>query len=332
MKIINRTQLENEFQTLLDLSGIVKMGQNFKKDKLLHPIITQSSSGSRNFPLLIPRSYNDILDIISRFLSHYQTYFNQSPKKVAMLGGISHMNATSSLQIDNLELRFVELSNLSEILTWKPEIISCYPSVLRSLILKFEKKLSFLKAIKVGGEKLFPADCENIFHLYPDLLIIEQYGSTELPALAFRSITKSNFTSWNFHINLPFELQKKRFSYFKEYAHGWHPFIAKDNFHDLLLKIDAFYDTGDEALWENGLPIDFRRKSDSENDYGLTFNNLLRLFISFQLNLNENVIYTDNQQISCNSYQIHNSEYSVVHRHELVRIRSSNKLPLLLDK
>lgn len=329
MKILNREQLIDEYKTILTKGNLVKDGIDFKIENTDKTIITQSTSGSRNEPLTIPRSYNDVADIIYRFLSYYEIHFGCLPKKIAMLGGISHMKLTSSIQIKDTVIRFFNVDEIPEIVNWKPEIITCYPSILRELIARFSKNLKFIKAIKVGGEKLFPSDCEKIFEIAPHVLIIEQYGSTELPALALRAITQSNFQFDGFHITVPFELQEKRFSYLDIHQEGWHPFIAKDNFPELLFKIDTYYDTGDEALWVNSKPTDFRRRNDKENDYWLSINHLLKAgFTNLQLDLDKLIIISEDNVFVGKEYRINDTNF-LVRYGKPKRILSSNKLPLV---
>jgi hypothetical protein len=103
---------------------------------------------------------------------------------------------------------------------------------------------------------------------------------------------------------VPFKLQEERFSYLNISENGWHPFIAKDNFHELLFKIDNYYDTGDEALWIDSNLIDFRRKNDIENDCWLDINNLLRdTFTNLQIDLENKIIISESGPIN-NLYKI----------------------------
>ncbi len=330
MKIINRNQLLNKYQDILNKSNLVKNGLEFKVKNLDNCIITQSSSGSCNEPLLIPRYYNDLADVINRFLGYYVRYFGKQPQKVAMLGGISHIKAASSIKIDGTQIQFFDFLEVPKILDWKPEIITCYPSILREMLYKYGTELNFLKAIKVGGEKLFPADCDNTFKLLPDILIIEQYGSTELPALAFRNITQDNFQSSKSQITIPFELQEKRFSYLNIHKEGWHPLIAKDNFPELLFKIEDYYDTGDEAFWIEYKPVDFRRRNIIENDYCDSINHLLiENFINLQLDLENRFIITEYFN-SESVFEINNMSF-LIKNEQLTRISPSNKLPLIVN-
>lgn len=330
MAIISRNDLAIKYQDILNANGIIKDGLEFKIENNDNPIITQSTSGSRNEPLVIPRHYNDVADIINRFLIYYNNHFNRSPQKVAMLGGISHIMAASSIKVDDIQIKFFDFLEFDKILDWKPEIITCYPSILREMLFKYGNDLKFLKAIKLGGEKLFPSDCEAAFELLPDILIIEQYGSTEMPGLAFRNINRDNFQFRRSHITVPFELQVKRFSYLNIHKVGWHPFIAKDNFPELLFKIEDYYDTGDEALWEDNKPIDFRRRCDIENDYWDSINFLLGdKFINLQLDL-ENKFIISEHYTSDSIYKFNNTSF-VTKKGQLKRVSSSNKLPLIVS-
>jgi hypothetical protein len=249
-----------------------------------------------------------------------------------MIGGISHMEAAKHIQVNNATIRNFSLSEISKMIDWQPELLTCYPSVLRELLGKYQSELGFLKGIKAGGEKLLPADCKKVFSLIPNALIIEQYGSTELPALALRSFTKSNFHSEGDKILTPFELQSERFSFMGKFSNGWNPVVARDDFSNLVFDMKAFYDTGDEAFSIGSSIVDFRRRCDKEHDYWKALNSLFEAnIVNCQIDLrNKTIFYEGSEHLNNHFFEI-NSMIFTFQQGILNRILRSNKLPLLIQ-
>jgi hypothetical protein len=329
--MLDRKKLINEYDNILLKSGLNKNHVVSDNEEPLVSVVLQSTSGTQGLPLLIPRSKKDIEDIAVRALKYYTSYFGCMPRKVAMIGGISHINAAETLEMNGLVIRHFKLDTLDEVISWRPEIITCYPSILRVLLEKYKSELSFIKAIKVGGEKLFPADCKKLFDYFPELLVIEQYGLTELPALALRAININTFQYEDSHITVPFDIQTKRFSLLNEYEEGWYPIIAKDNFPELLFQLDSYYETGDEALWSSSRIIDFRRQSVPENRYLNDMNQLLEKgFSNVQLDLEKNIIfYEEKDPADIDPVYFIDKLNFIPQKTHLIRLKNSNKLPLI---
>lgn len=252
-------------------------------------VVIQSSSGSSGVPLLIPRSRNDILNIATRVWAPFVKKYQRPPARIALFGGISHSQAAMKLNLHEIKLQSFELHEIQQLIDFDPEVVSCYPSVLRELLTDCMDQLKSVKAIKLGGEYIFPADLEKVFRMLPDVIIIEQLGSTEMPALALRVFEKPG--------SLPaYELQKSRFSFHGLNDDGWQALIVRDDFEDRLFPIDAFYDTGDEVLLKDSKVIDIRRKNDPAFGWREQMNVLYgQGCVLLQINLqNKTILYTGN--------------------------------------
>ncbi|MCP4474251.1 MAG: long-chain fatty acid--CoA ligase [Gammaproteobacteria bacterium] len=178
--IMTRQDVINQYQTCLQ-QGILTSNeiQNFLNGKQRHDLIIQQSSGSSSLPLNIPRTTADINDIAMRVLTPYIKHYGIEPVRIALLGGISHSESAIKLQLKNSIIRYFTLDEYKLLDQFQPELISCYPSVMRELLSNPNLCLNAVKAFKVGGETLFPSDIKKIFSRWPNFLIIEQYGLTE---------------------------------------------------------------------------------------------------------------------------------------------------------
>lgn len=231
-------------------------------------VVVQSSSGSTGKPLLIPRSPSDVADIAKRVIGPYLKEYGKPPERIAMFGGISHTQAALKMDMGGIAMRSYEMSEADELSAFTPDVISCYPSVIRELLYEHEEKLRGIKAIKLGGERIFEADTAKIFARLPNAIVIEQFGSTEVPAVALRVHRKGNS-------HPPYELQKQRFSFRIEPEDGWQPLIVRDDFEDLLFPVREFYNTGDEILVEDGEVMDVRRVGDPVYEFRELIQSLL---------------------------------------------------------
>jgi len=330
MKILNRKLLQDEYNSILSESGLKKLGTGFKGLDLEKTLVVQSTSGSQGHPLLIPRLIDDVTDIALRVLKHYKSHFDEYPTKIGMIGGISHVEAATSLNVGRINIRHFDQDSFEDLLNWQPEVITCYPSVLRELIFLYGSNLKFVKAVKVGGEKLFPSDCERIFRISPGALVIEQYGSTELPALAIRSFSQASFKYEGIQIQKAFTLQKERFTFLEIPDSGWKPIIAKDNFSNLAFKLREYYDIGDEGYWKSGDLYDVRRATEPEFMYWETIERFLKMgFINAQISLSNSQI-TVHGDIQCNSELDIEGKIFSVKRGQVVRLTNSKKVPLVI--
>jgi len=325
--ILNREYLEENYLNILKQNFSSAEIQEFLSTRKIPGYATQSSSGSGGKPLLIVRSLADLKDITFRVLQSYVQHYSLPPQRVALIGGISHLEAAANLNINKTQIRSFELSvdDFNNMAHFDPEVISCYPSVLRSLISEGLSQFKSLKAIKLGGEIIFTADIKKALCQKPNLLIVEQLGSTEMPAVACRT-----FGSVDEFNNKPYVLQRQRFDFLFEQQSGWVPLIVKDNFLDLKFNIHNYYDTGDEVLLQNGEAFKVRRRDHLLNDYYDLIASLLESDIeNLQIDTqNREIFYKGNypsKQIVFNS-----QKYLLTKVENLQRIPVSNKLALVL--
>ncbi|MBT6148801.1 MAG: hypothetical protein HOH74_25415, partial [Gemmatimonadetes bacterium] len=87
-------------------------------------IIMQSSSGSSGQqPLLLPRSREDVLDILARMTRPHRQMWG-APDRIALLGGISHAEGALKLKMDGAEVRAFELAQVDELIAFSPDYLS----------------------------------------------------------------------------------------------------------------------------------------------------------------------------------------------------------------
>ncbi|MDV6235487.1 AMP-binding protein [Leptospira ellisii] len=289
-------------------------------------VIIQASSGSTSEPLLIPRSKADVADIAKRVIRPYVESFRSYPERIALFGGISHTEAAVKLQMGSISMRSFQLEESDRLDEFDPHVVSCYPSVIRELIDDGSVSLSGLKAIKLGGERIYSSDLKKIFQRFPGILLIEQYGSTEMPAVALRTFTNAEDESF-------YLLQNERFAYqIPLEIDGWHPLVVRDNFPGLLFPIGRFYDMGDDVLCKSGRIVDVRRRGDRSFEFREEVEQLLDLGLTnVQIDTNRAEVFYSGASGpgSVGSFSIKGKKYSLL-KQKLNRIHPSNKLPVLV--
>jgi phenylacetate-coenzyme A ligase PaaK-like adenylate-forming protein len=201
-------------------------------------VILQSTSGSTSAPLVLPRNEADMRDIGARITRPHVEAWGQAPERIALLGGISHTQALK-LRMEGAEMRSFELAHADELMAFSPDFLSCYPSIARELMSRHDRDFPDLKTLKLGGERVLDVDVAKIHAVWPHVLIVEQLGSTEVPAVAIGVIENG--------VRRGLELQTERFSFQLFQTTDWQPLIVKDRFPNRMFPIDGFYDTGDEV-------------------------------------------------------------------------------------
>jgi len=229
-------------------------------------VVWQVSSGTSEVPIRVPRARADIEDTFARVARPFVREFGRLPARVALLGGVSHEAVAADGAIGSVVLRsFTVVDALDErgiaaLDAFSPEAVSCYPSVARELVDAPGLVLARLLAIKLGGERVFAADVERLSRRFPGSLLIEQYGSTEAPAVALR-VHRGGRRSERF------ELETGRFSFLLAPGDGWRPLVVRDGCPHAPAALRAFYDTGDEVLVRAGQVVDVRRRGDPAAQY-----------------------------------------------------------------
>lgn len=213
-------------------------------------MIVQVSSGSSGRPpRVVRRTLDDILDIHARVLGAWSERYPEPPVRVALLGGISHAQAAMNLRLRGTRFVSFSLDAREALRAYEPDFISCYPSVLRDLL--EWPDFPGLKAVKVGGEHLLPSDVKKLSRRYPNCLLIEQLGSTEMPCLAIGAPGK-------------LRLQRDRYSFRLAPHEDWQPLVARDEF---PTSRTDFVDTGDEVRVRADQVLQVRRKDDPAFPY-----------------------------------------------------------------
>ena len=287
-----------------------------------YEIITQVSSGSSGHPpLLIPRGREDILDIMARITHSHHEPWSGPPERLALLGGISHVEGALKLRVEGTVARAFELAEAAELIAFEPDYITCYPSIARVLVARHADAFPQLKTIKLGGERVLQADIDKIHAAFPTALIVEQLGSTELPAVAVGTSRRGEPRS--------LELQTDRFSFLLEDTPDWQPLVARDNLPGRLFPLEAFYDAGDEVRIEGGRIVEVRRRDDPANAFAVDVEALLADgCVNVQLEIAARIVYFDGAARP-DTVVLNGDEYRMV-AGPLRRLKDSNKLPLLI--
>ena len=223
-------------------------------------ILLQTSSGSTGEPIIVPRLLADVADVFVRASRYFVRRYGHPPKRIAMLGGISHFGAAQHLSFDKVELVALKADEIGALRKFSPDVVSCYPSILRELLNDRSLRLPDLKAIKLGGERVFSTDVKKTSLKFAGVQLLEQYGSTEMPAVAFREHGKDKSRQG-------FELETRRFRIADLGLGGWHELLVQDLWEALLVRAEGYYRTGDEVLVRQGRAIDIRRIGDKSNPF-----------------------------------------------------------------
>ena len=320
--IWTRADLQRHYDEILEAGLSAEQLAYFRRHgRFGDNIITQSSSGSSGEPpLFVPRGHDDAREIVARMTAPHTETWGCSPERLALLGGISHVEGALKLQIGGAVARAFSLSDVEELIAFEPDYITCSPSIVRVLLARHAGAFPRLKTIKLGGERVLQADIDRIHAAFPNALIIEQLGSTELPAVAIGS--------WRRGEARGLELQRSRFSFLLEDTPDWQPLVARDNLPGRLFPIEAFYYGGDEVRMESGLVVEIRRRGDPANAFAADVESLLADgCVDVQIDTRSRVVYFDGAARS-DTAVLNGEEYRLVAA-PMQRLRS-NKLPLLI--
>lgn len=223
--------------------------------------ILQYSSGTSGTPLVFPRRQSDIVDTFRRVASYFVARHGHLPQRVALVGGISHMEASNKFSLGEIAVESFEPGDWKSIASFDPDAISIYPNLFRELAAAPGINLRSLKAIKLGGERVYQSDVAKAHKRFKGVQVLEQFGSTEMPAIALREHIDGIF-------NEVFTLDHTRFAFLCDMeTDGWQPILVRDNFGDLLVELPGYYDTGDELLIHSGKVCEIRRAGDPANAF-----------------------------------------------------------------
>lgn len=325
-KIISKKDLTQKYDFLLQQALTKEEYCLFKKTKTFpERFIVQTSSGSSGLePLRIPRTLPDIKDIFARISQPFINIYQSLPQRIALLGGASHAETALKFQIGTTKIQTFTIDQWEALKEFNPDFISCYPSIIREIIQGAKNHLPQVQAIKLGGEKIYPSDLEKIWQQYPQIPVIEQIGSTEMPALAIGCYKPGESSTGAV-------LQSQRFSFLLTETSDWQPLIVKDDFLDLAFRWDEFYDTGDEVRVQNQQILEIQRREDPANLYYPKVDQILKQgYFNIQIDRQQKAIYHNSKTALPDKLSLCNESYVFQKRH-LKRLKDSNKLPLLFS-
>lgn len=93
--VLCKKDLKEKYHDILKKGGLTIEQLNAASTK---NIIFQSSSGVTGEPFLLPRTKQDIEDIVHRcFFNFYQKEYGKTPSRIALFGGVSHTQAALKL-------------------------------------------------------------------------------------------------------------------------------------------------------------------------------------------------------------------------------------------
>lgn len=299
--------------------------ERVRRGESLDSVLIQQTSGSSGAaPLRIPRTRAETNWLGLKLIQHYVTQLGVPPKRVAFLGGISHMEADQKARFDALQIRNFTGDQLAALDAFDPDALSMYPSFAREIAADGGLALRSLRAIKLGGETIFPADRARIFARWPELVVIEQLGSTEMPGIAFRRFSRDADTGY--------QLSTDRFDFQLE-GDGWQPLVVRDRQPERAFPIEGWFQMDDEVRVESGAIVDVRRAGDANFGLRPEIDALLaRGCINVQVFPREAELrYSAEPGVALPDWLELGGEKMRTRRAKPLRLRDSNKLPLVVD-
>lgn len=287
----------------------------------------QTSGGSTGKPLLWARTQADLEDIYHRVARKVTTLTGSPPVRVALVGGVSHTQAALHWKMDAVEVRSFDHTDTKQLEPFAPDLLSCYPSIARDLFLgPSSLAIPSLRILKLGGERVYRADITRLHGVLPKVPVLEQFGSTEIPALAFRSHLNGMFQS-------DFLLETDRFeAHFDLSSDGWQDVLVSDTFPDLACPLEGAYAMGDQALVRRGTVIDFRRHADPALKYAEMAESLFSQgAVNLQIDPARRAIHYCGDANLPSEMTWEGEPYRLERKDTLPRAAGSNKLPLVLE-
>lgn len=291
-------------------------------------VIQQSGGSSGGAPLRLPKGPAETAWLIDRLCQHHAQVFGAAPRRVAFVGGVTHLQAG---RVEGLfpgsVTRSFRLRDWDELVEFQPEFLSCYPSIARDLVLRTAASLRCVRTLKLGGESVLPADRARLLGRLPGILLLEQFGSTEMPGLAFRATTEGEDSGYL--------LSRDRFAFlFEPPGDGWRELVVRDDFPTRAFPIPGWYRTGDEALLAGGRVLALRRQDDPAAPFVDALDALVRRgSTQVQVDLRERALRYEAEvgvdvrlagEVSLGGVTL------TVERGPIHRLKDSNKAPLVL--
>jgi len=322
VEIWTKTELRQHYEDLLAAGLSPEQLAYYRRyGRFGDEIVATSTSGSSGRPLLLPRSVEDVRDIGARMIRPHVETWGRPPERLALLGGISHVEGALKMRFGEMEIRSFELVDVEALIDFAPDYLSCYPSIARVLIGYHASAFADLRTIKLGGERVLRADIAKIHAAWPERLVVEQLGSTEMPAVAVGASRKAE--------GRRLELQRTRFAFLLDDTPAWQPLIVRDLFPARLFPIDAYYDAGDEIRLQDGCVVEVRRRDDPANAFFEAVEELLANgCVNVQIDRMNRTVYCDGE-VRADHVELNGDEYRMV-AGQMKRLKDSNKLPLLI--
>jgi len=326
--MLNKRRLVGQYREILERGCLSKADQERVLAGLDVPgVITQQSGGSSGAPpLRIPRTTQEMLWLGGHLIQHHAKVHGKPPERAAFLGGISHLEAGQRVEREGPpELRNFSGSEFTELDRFDPDLLSMYPSFAREIADDRSLELRSLRSIKLGGEPILSTDLAKLFVRFPSLVVIEQLGSTEMPALAFRRYAPGYDSGY--------VLTTERYEFRFADTPDWQPLVVRDTFPNRAFPIDDWFQMDDEVQVRAGQLVALRRADDPAYRYIPSLDTMLAGGCTqVQLLTREEVLLYQAPagRGLPDVVRIEGQRFST-RRERCYRLLDSNKLPLVLD-
>lgn len=259
--VIDKDALFERYDEILE-RGCLDEGQRRRLHEggQIEGVVVQQSGGSGGGePLRLPRTQEEMNWLAMKLAEHYVARYQSFPQRTALLGGISHTAAQQRIEVGgNMKVGDFAGDQLADLDAFSPDVISMYPSFAREIVADSTLRLPGIKAIKLGGEPILPSDLRRLWDRFGPIPVVEQFGSTEMPGLAFRTYTPDSGGDYRLSVD--------RYDFDFKATDEWQRLIVRDRFAGRAFPIEDWYNTGDEVLLREGVPVAFRRHGDPTFD------------------------------------------------------------------
>ncbi len=296
-------------------------------------VIQQSGGSGGGPPLRLPKGPEETRWLIDRLRAHHRRAWGAEPRRVAFVGGVTHLQAG---RVQGLfpggQTRSFRLREWDELLEFQPDLLSCYPSVARDLVVRSAASLGCVRTLKLGGEAVLPADRARLLGRLPGVLLLEQFGSTEMPGLAFRAVTGRPDAADDPSYLLSRDRYAFRFLPASSSAGAWRELVVRDDLPARAFPIPGWYRTGDEARLVDGRVVGLRRKDDPAAPFVEALDALVRRGLTqVQVDLRARTLHYEAEPgVELARELVLDGVALAVERGPVWRLTDSNKAPLAL--
>lgn len=286
-------------------------------------VIQESSGSSGGATLRLPKARVETDWLVEQLVSLHRARRGAGPERVAFVGGVTHLQAGRVAGLfPGATTRSFELREWPALLEFQPDFLSCYASVARDHVVRSAPRLRQLATLKLGGETVLPADRARLLALLPSVRLIEQFGSTEMPGVAFRTADATGDAGWR--------LSRDRYELQHASDDGWHDLVVRDTLRGRAFPIPGWYRTGDEVRLARGRPVELRRRGDPAAPYLAALDELVaRGLTQVQLDLRTGRLLHQGP-LALPARVVLGDRAFAAERTSILRLRDSNKAPLVL--